>query len=253
MRIISKNPTRLVAFMAGVLMMCLWLVACAGPATGGNPYIMITEPPNGAVIPAPGDVTLSVKVSNFRLVEKLGQANVAGEGHIHYFMDVDVPTAAGKPAITTPGTYAPTAATSYTWHNVGTGPHTFSAELVNNDHTPLNRPVIAEMMVSVAGTTPAGSNVTIDLTAHNVAFDKKTITVSAGATVVIHFNNADSGIPHNFALYTDSSAANPIFVGETVLGPATKDYKFTAPTKPGTYFFRCDVHPTTMTGSFIVT
>lgn len=35
-------------------------------------------------------------------------------------------------------------------------------------------------------------------------------------------------------------------------GPATTTYTFTAPSTPGTYFFRCDVHPTVMTGQFIV-
>jgi len=34
---------------------------------------------------------------------------------------------------------------------------------------------------------------------------------------------------------------------------ATTTYTFTAPSTPGTYFFRCDVHPETMTGQFIVT
>ncbi len=74
----------------------------------------------------------------------------------------------------------------------------------------------------------------------------------AGANVTVHFDNKDSGIPHNFAVYTDSSAANKIFVGNIITGPATMDYKFQAPTTPGTYFFRCDVHPTQMTGKFVV-
>jgi plastocyanin len=80
----------------------------------------------------------------------------------------------------------------------------------------------------------------------------KSITVKAGAQVTINFNNMDSGVPHNFAAYTDQSAATVIFKGDTVTGPGTKTYTFTAPTTPGTYFFRCDVHPTQMTGQFIV-
>jgi plastocyanin len=48
--------------------------------------------------------------------------------------------------------------------------------------------------------------VTIDLVARNIAFDKSTITVPAGAMVTINFDNQDSGIPHNFSVY-DSSAA----------------------------------------------
>jgi plastocyanin len=32
----------------------------------------------------------------------------------------------------------------------------------------------------------------------------------------------------------------------------TIDYTFTAPEEPGTYHYHCDVHPTVMTGDFIV-
>ena len=95
--------------------------------------------------------------------------------------------------------------------------------------------------------------VNIQLVAKNIAFDKKTITVPAGASVTIAFDNKDSGVPHNFALYQDSSASKPIFMGDMTMGPATTTYTFTAPSTPGKYFFRCDAHPTTMTGTFVVT
>jgi plastocyanin len=102
-------------------------------------------------------------------------------------------------------------------------------------------------------TTPTvGTPVTIDLVAQGMAFDKKTITVPPSARVTINFNNKDS-IPHNFAIYTNSSATPPaIYQGKIITGPATITYTFTAPNTPGTYFFRCDVHPTSMTGTFIV-
>ncbi|OGO07454.1 MAG: hypothetical protein A2Y92_02725 [Chloroflexi bacterium RBG_13_57_8] len=83
-----------------------------------------------------------------------------------------------------------------------------------------------------------------------MAFDKQTITVPAGASVTMNFVNEDS-VPHNFALYTDSSAATPIFVGE-VIGKRSIVYSFVAPGTPGSYFFRCDVHPISMTGTFVV-
>ena len=102
-------------------------------------------------------------------------------------------------------------------------------------------------------TAPApGGSVTINLTAKNVAFDVSTITVSRGAQVTIVFNNQDASVPHNFAVYTDSSASKSVFVGQIVTGPKTVTYTFTAPTTPGSYFFRCDVHPTIMTGTFVV-
>ena len=97
-----------------------------------------------------GDVTVTVQVSNFTITNKLGQANSPGEGHLHYFLDVDAPTTPGQPAVTAPGTYAATTDTSYTWHNVGPGLHKFSVELVNNDHTPLVPPVVATESVNVS-------------------------------------------------------------------------------------------------------
>lgn len=93
---------------------------------------------------------------------------------------------------------------------------------------------------------------TIGLVAQNIAFNTSTITVPAGAQVTVNFDNKDNGIPHNFAVYQTSQAQDAIFTEDTVTGSATTTYTFTAPSEPGTHFFRCDVHPQQMTGQFIV-
>jgi len=111
-------------------------------------------------------------------------------------------------------------------------------------------PPPAPAATSPAPATPGGQSININLIAQNMAFDQKTITVTAGASVTMVFNNKESA-PHNFALYNDSSVARVIFKGD-VISSSTITYKFNAPSTPGTYFFRCDVHPTSMTGSFIV-
>lgn len=121
---------------------------------------------------------------------------------------------------------------------------------------PTGTTVVSTTIATPTATTmPSGGGQTVQLalTAKNIAFDKSTLTVPAGANVVLTFDNQDSGIAHNFALYTDSSATTRLFAGTFVTGPKTVTYTFTAPTTPGTYFFRCDVHPTIMYGSFIVT
>ncbi len=102
------------------------------------------------------------------------------------------------------------------------------------------------------GATTSGAPVTVTLTAQNLSFDTKTIVVPPGASVTINFTNKDSGVMHNFSLYSDSTAKTALFTGSFVTGPGTTTYTFTAPTKVGDYFFRCDVHPTTMTGTFVV-
>ena len=91
------------------------------------------------------------------------------------------------------------------------------------------------------------------MTAKNSAFDTNTITVPAGSTVVMTFINNDVNVPHNFALYTDRTAMTRIYVGDIITGVKTITYTFTAPSTPGNYFFRCDVHPEMMTGTFVVT
>ena len=215
----------------------------------GTPSIQIIQPQNGATLTA-GNIAVTVQVSNFNLVNKLGQANVAGEGHIIYFFDVSPPTTPGQQAITSSGTYAATVNTSYTWKNVTAGMHTFSVELVNNDHTPLQPPATANVMVTVSSS--GGQSVAIYLRAYNIAFNLSTITVPAGAQVTVHFTNDDS-FQHNFAVYDSSTATRTIFKGAIVTGPASTTYNFTAPSTPGTYFFRCDIHPTQMYGNFVVT
>jgi hypothetical protein len=117
--------------------------------TDTNPRIDISDPPNGAIREV-GPITIHADVTNFKLADKLGQANRAGEGHIHYFMDVKPPTTPAKPAIPAKGSiWAATADTSHTFDNVPAGLHTFYVELVNNDHTPLDPPVTYEIQMYV--------------------------------------------------------------------------------------------------------
>jgi hypothetical protein len=141
----------------------------------GPPGLVIVSPRDGSIFTA-GDITVTARAANFNLVDKLGQANTPREGHLHYFLDVTAPTTPGLPAVTAPGTYTATADTSYTWPGVGPGMHTLSVELINNDNTPLDPPVVAQIMINVlsAGTSPSatGQAATISLTAQNIAFDK---------------------------------------------------------------------------------
>lgn len=424
------------------------------------------------------EIEIRVQVSNFDLVENMGEDPVPGEGHLHYYLDVEAPTAPGEPAVTEKDTFAVTTDKTYTWSGVETGEHTVSVQLVNNDHTPLDPPVIDTAEVTIESnryslvegwykgrevryydfgtrsplvdgevltapiyafvygmngdgspdfvpdqhnvvdvapgeegysdlwrvnlvTVPAdyeansvksvgeimgneypvtptenlvncpvvpansvlevqdglvkgwydgepiyyfdfGSNpvttapiyvfitgmndqgnpqfvedqrnvidvapfdegysafwrvnfvtvsgdytansftslddildndlpitrtdivvncpvvevaepvepIVVDLVVDNLAFDRESITVTAGATVMLNFNNREE-IPHNFAVYETELAENAIFQGSVITGPQTVTYEFTAPSDPGTYFFRCDIHPATMRGEFI--
>ncbi len=93
--------------------------------------------------------------------------------------------------------------------------------------------------------------VTVDIMAKDMAFNTSTITVPAGAEVTMNFDNQDSGVPHNVAIYSDESKSEEIYKGEVITGPKKTVYMFTAPSEPGTYYFQCDIHPN-MNGEFIV-
>lgn len=112
-------------------------------------------------------------------------------------------------------------------------------------------PAPAPAPVPAPAPAPSGESVTIDLTVEGIKYGQSTITVPAGSLVTIKFDNKDT-ISHNFALYKTESAKEAIFIGN-IISKDKVNYEFTAPTTPGTYFFRCDVHPGLMTGEFIVT
>lgn len=118
------------------------------PAADGAPSVTITAPDDGDT-PGAGGVTVEVDVEGFDVMDKLGEAAAAGEGHVHFYLDQDPPTTPGQPAVTAEGTYHATATTSHTWEDVPAGTHTFAVQLVNNDHTPLDPPVVAEVTVEV--------------------------------------------------------------------------------------------------------
>ena len=99
-------------------------------------------------------MTVIVRVEDFTLESALGSPNVPGHGHLHYYIGSAVPSTPGQPAITDPGTYAPTAAENYTWTNVSPGIHTFSVQLVNNDQTPVIPLVSDEVRVEVEAARP---------------------------------------------------------------------------------------------------
>lgn len=111
-------------------------------------------------------------------------------------------------------------------------------------------PTAAPRNETAAPPTPSAPGETvIQLRALNLLFDKRALTATANAPVAVQFDNADAGVLHNFALYNNQTTSQRIFVGELTTGPNVTTYRFTAP-GAGTYFFRCDVHPDTMTGSF---
>lgn len=97
-----------------------------------------------------------------------------------------------------------------------------------------------EREIEAHGGEHAGQEV-LSITARDIAFDKQEIELHANQPAVIEFDN-DEVQPHNVAIYTAEDATQVIFQGDVIVGPLKTEYRFTAP-GPGTYFFRCDIHP----------
>lgn len=104
---------------------------------------------------------------------------------------------------------------------------------------------------SAAGQCTQEQNGAVAVSAKNILFDTKCIQVSAHQPFKISFDNKDAGVPHNIAIFTNSSATQSLFTGAIVTGPKQQTYDVQG-LAPGTYYFRCDVHPQAMYGKFIV-
>jgi uncharacterized membrane protein/plastocyanin len=74
------------------------------------------------------------------------------------------------------------------------------------------------------------------------SFSSDRLAAPSGEPFRLAFDNEDDGVPHNVAIYTDDSAAQSLFVGDLVDGPKSVTYDVPA-LDPGSYYFRCDVHP----------
>ncbi len=107
-------------------------------------------------------------------------------------------------------------------------------------------------MPDPASPAPAGNTISLTLTVRDNGYDRTSHSAPAGSDIVLTFVNEDE-VVHGFSLYTDRTAETRIFRGTPLQGPGTTVYRFTAPSRPGTLYFRCDLNPVTMNGDFIVT
>ena len=76
------------------------------------------------------------------------------------------------------------------------------------------------------------------------------LTTPADQAFTICFDNQDPKVPHNVDVL-DSPDGTSIAAGTIMPGPAQENLDVPAQAA-GTYFFKCDVHPTTMTGTLTV-
>lgn len=102
-----------------------------------------------------------------------------------------------------------------------------------------------------AQTGAEGGSTMLTIVAESNRFDKDELRAPANTEVTLELENKDAGVLHNVSIYESSDVSETIYQGELFTGEATQTYTFETP-DAGEYFFRCDVHPDTMTGTFIV-
>lgn len=105
-----------------------------------------------------------------------------------------------------------------------------------------------------SGCPGSGGTVTVAdgdvaLCADDLVFDAATIEAPVGDEFTITFTNAESQ-PHNVAVYTEEGGEE-IIIGEIITGPSATNQVVVPALDPGTYYFRCDVHPE-MEGTIVV-
>jgi len=106
---------------------------------------------------------------------------------------------------------------------------------------------------AAASGSTTGTSTTVKLTAKDIKYDTNRITVPAGQKITVDFTSFDS-VQHTFAIYNQKGDPNSLFVAPFLTGPnKSETFAFTAPAKPGNYYFQCDVHPAQMNGTLVVT
>jgi plastocyanin len=96
--------------------------------------------------------------------------------------------------------------------------------------------------------TPGGSSLAVS--AKSNAFDKDCLAAPPDTPFTIAFDNQDYDI-HNVAIYDKDHGDKALFKGQVIYGPKSITYSVPAQAE-GTYEFRCDPHPDSMIGTFIV-
>jgi plastocyanin len=94
-----------------------------------------------------------------------------------------------------------------------------------------------------------GADDEVQVSMQDFAFDPDSFTVPAGVPVKIEATN-DGSAPHTLTVYTDEAYQDAVEDADTGTVSGGEDGEFTVTFEGGEYYFRCEVHPAQMTGTF---
>ncbi len=96
----------------------------------------------------------------------------------------------------------------------------------------------------------APSGTALAITASGTQFDKNCLAAPASQSFTISYDSKDSA-SHNIAILESHTATEVLYRAEIFQGPKVETLRVSA-LKPGTYAFHCEVHPSRMSGTFVV-
>jgi plastocyanin len=95
-----------------------------------------------------------------------------------------------------------------------------------------------------AGAAPEeGGAGAVTVSAKDLAFSTKLIDLPEGQPGQITLQNKDPGVTHDIGIYSDQGYTQEVFRGPDVIGVSSSTFDV-QPLEAGTYYFRCDYHPT---------
>ncbi|HZQ39124.1 MAG TPA: cupredoxin domain-containing protein [Dehalococcoidia bacterium] len=132
---------------------------------------------------------------------------------------------------------------------VGAGNAPFKQTVVSAQSTAVPYGSVAPVQVSPSALAAAGAQTLTEIATDN-KYSQTTFTVKANQDVALTLKNQGQAV-HNWHLL-DATDADGKEIKGSLLDPGkseTIDFKIT---KPGTYHFQCDVHPSDMKGTLVV-
>jgi plastocyanin len=121
-----------------------------------------------------------------------------------------------------------------------------AGDIVLANPSPIPPPEAAPPQVEGCGDD---GQIDLEIAALNVVFDKNCLVAPADEAFTITFDNQEA-VPHNIAVFEEQGGAL-IDGTEVATGPVVQELRM-EPLPADSYFFHCDVHPTTMTGTLAV-